>query len=374
MVPSAWYSCAVQATEPDRVTCVPLPLDPTIRAAVDVNGEAASRADALPDSLPTSYNRTMQRRIVLDTDIGTDVDDALALALALASPELELVAVTTVSGDSTLRARIAARVLALGGRTDVPVHPGCNDPLTRTSRFAWFGHEGQGILDGSAAPVAVEPAVDALVRLFAKEADDLELVAVGPLTNVAAALDHEPGLARRIGQLTVMGGWLRGAVVGGKLLPPAVDYNLCSDPEATRRVLSAGIPTRLVTADVTVQVWLTEDDVRRLERSQPPLSRALARAVRAWSPVQRDLFAGLGAPLPPDNAAFLHDPLTVACVHDESFCTVEELDIQPATVDGGYRTLVCPPGTPGGRRMRCATAVDAERFTAHVRRRLAITP
>ena len=167
----------------------------------------------------------MGRRVVLDTDIGTDVDDALALALALASPELELVAVTTVSGDTTLRARIAARLLALAGRTDVPVHAGCAEPLGGTAGFAWFGHEGDGILDRSRDAVAPEPAVDALLRLF-REQDGLELVTIGPLTNVAVALERDPGLAGRIARLTAMGGWLRGvrhrrqpAAAGGRLQP-----------------------------------------------------------------------------------------------------------------------------------------------------------
>src|SRR5215510_8539308 len=100
----------------------------------------------------------MPRRIVLDTDIGTDVDDALALALALASPEIELVAVTTVSGDTTMRARIAARLLALAGHADVPVHARCAEALGGTAGFAWFGHEGTGILDGSRDAIAPEPA------------------------------------------------------------------------------------------------------------------------------------------------------------------------------------------------------------------------
>ena len=313
----------------------------------------------------------MGRRIVLDTDIGTDVDDALALALALASPELELVAVTTVSGDTALRARIAARLLALAGRTDVPVHAGCAEPLGGTAGFAWFGHEGDGILDRSRDAVAPEPAVDALLRLF-REQDGLELVTIGPLTNVAVALERAPELAGRIARLTAMGGWLREVVIGGNRLPPAVDYNLCSDPVASRRVLSAGIPTRLVSADATVRVWLTDADVVALERSGSDLHAALARAVRVWSPRQRDLFAGLGAPLPAGNAAFLHDPLAIACAHDESFCTIEELAIEPVTIDGVFRSRVCASGAPGTFRMRCATAVDAARFTDDVRRRLGI--
>ena len=313
----------------------------------------------------------MRRRIVLDTDIGTDVDDALALALALASPELELVAVTTVSGDTTMRARIAARLLALAGRADVPVHAGCREPLGGTAGFAWFGHEGTGILDESRDALAPEPAADALSRLF-RQVDDLELVTVGPLTNVAVALERDPALARRIVRLTAMGGWLRGVVIGGNSLPPAVDYNLCSDPVAAERVLSAGIPTRLVPADVTVRVWLTDADVEALERSASPLHAALARAVRVWSPLQRNLFAGLGAPLPAGNAAFLHDPLALACAHDESFCSIEELTIEPVTVEGVFRTRVCALGAARGFRMRCATAVDAPRFTDHVRGRLGI--
>lgn len=314
----------------------------------------------------------MPRRIVLDTDVGTDVDDALALALAMASPELELVAVTTVAGDTTLRARIAARLLALAGRADIPVHAGCTQPLASPGGFAWFGHEGEGILEDAARDVvADEPAVDALLRLFRGD-DGLELVAVGPLTNLAVALERDPAVARRVARLTVMGGWLRGAVVGGNPLPPSVDYNLCADAVAAQRVLAAGIPTRLVAADATVQVWLTNADVAGLERAGSPLQRALARAVRIWAPLQRRLFAGLGAPLSPDNAAFLHDPLALACVHDESFCTMEELAIEPAIAGGVFRALVRPAGALGSFAMRCATAVDAARFTAHIRERLAV--
>ena len=313
----------------------------------------------------------MTRRIVLDTDIGTDVDDALALALALASPELELVAITTVSGDTALRARIAARLLALAGRTDVPVHAGCEQPLAPGGGFAQGGHEGEGILDGTPTPFSTEPAVDALLRLF-RTGDGLELVAIGPLTNIAVALERDPGLARRVVRLTVMGGWMRAVTIEGRSLPPSIDYNLCSDEVASRRVLSSGIPIRLVTPDVTVQVWLTEDDVTGLERGASPLQLALGRATRVWVPRQRHLFAGLGTPLAPDMAAFLHDPLTLACAYDESFCRIEALAIEPVTVDGVFRTRVCAAGAAGGSRMRCATAVDATRFTDHVRHRLGI--
>jgi len=142
---------------------------------------------------------------------------------------------------------------------------------------------------------------------------------------------------------------------------------------ASERVLSAGIATRLVPADITVQVWLTDADVERLERAPSPLGRTLGRAVRVWAPIQRDLFAGLGAPLAAEVMAFLHDPLALTCAYDESFCTIEELAIEPATVAGVFRTLERPPRMPGTFPMRCATAVDAARFTDHVRRRLGLS-
>jgi purine nucleosidase len=317
------------------------------------------------------YKRTVPRRIVLDTDIGSDVDDALCLALALASPEVELVAVTHVSGDTRLRARISRRLLDLAGRADVPVYAGRRTPLDGGERFVWFGTEGKGILDDRAAtPLPDEDAVEALCRLFRAD-DDLELVAVGPLTNVAAALAADPSLARRIRQLTVMGGYIRGATYGGAEFPAGIDYNLCADPEASRRVLLAGIPTRLVPIDVTLQVWLESRDARALAASASALHRALAGALRHWTPIITTFLAGSGARAL-DTIAFLHDPLALACAHDESFCTFEDLPIEPRIADGVFRTVERDADGAGIPRLRCATAVDAARFVAHWRHRLGL--
>jgi inosine-uridine nucleoside N-ribohydrolase len=310
-------------------------------------------------------------RIVLDTDIGSDCDDTVALALALASPEVELAAVTVVSGDVRRRAHVAAHLLALGGRTDVPVHAGSERPLG-AGVFVWFGHEGIE-LDGQrgAGVVSDEPAVEALLRLF-DDRGDLELVTIGPLTNVAAALRRDPGLARRIRRLTAMGGFLSGVAPDGRPLPQAIDYNLCGDPEAAATVFAAGIPTRLIPIDVTLQVWLTERDRDALAADPRPMGPAVARALRAWAPIQRDGFAGLGVPVPDGAMSFLHDPLALACAHDESFCTFADLDLLPTRDDRLFRLVPCGPGTPGAARVRVATAVDAPRFMAHVRQRLGI--
>lgn len=319
----------------------------------------------------------MKRRLVLDTDIGSDVDDALCLALALASPELELIAVTTVSRRPRLRAAIARRLLDLAGRRDVPVFVGCESPLSGGETFVWFGNEGKGILADSeiaaaepaSAGRADESAVDALARLL-RSHDDLEICAVGPLTNLGALLRRDAEACRRVRCLTIMGGHLRRVAYGGATFPHGVDYNLCSDADASQEVLGAGLPIRLVTADVTLQTWITPRDRRRLAEHGAPLHAALARAVEAWTPVMGQIFSGFGAAMGDDNAAFLHDPLALASIYDESFCEFADLEVEPGMQDGVFRTIERPSKTRATRRMRCALSVDAPRFRAHFMERV----
>ncbi len=306
----------------------------------------------------------MRRAIVLDTDMASDVDDALCLALALASPELEILAVTNVGREVRLRAHVARRLLELAGRTEIPVFAGCRVPLLAGDGFNWFGHEGEGILEpGVDPPLANAHAVDALIEI-SRRRPGLEIVAVGPLTNLAVALALDPDFASRIGRLTVMGGHLREVSYRGRVLPHGVDYNLCSDPHASLLVLRSGIPTTLITADVTLRTRLRDADVARIERTGAGIHLALARAVRIWTPVQRRLFDPDGAP-PEDNAAFLHDPLTLACVYDDSFCRYEDLEIEPTIENGVFRTHERADASARTFPMRCATRVDEERFGAH---------
>lgn len=311
----------------------------------------------------------MARPLVLDTDMGSDADDALCLALALAAPELELLAVTCVGRESRLRASIARKLVELAGRPHVPVYAGCRVPLLGGAGYNWFGHEGHGILEPGVEPeIQRAHAVDALLELSQRR-PGLEIAAVGPLTNLALALAKDPDFAARVSRLTVMGGHLREVSYRGRVFPFGVDYNLCSDADASLVVLRSGIPIRLVTADVTLRTWLRESDVRELEKSASPLNGALARAVRIWTPVQRELLD----PEPRDafdNAAFLHDPLTLACVYDESFCRFETLEVEPAIENGVLRTLERAAPSESTLPMRCATAVDAERFRSHFMERL----
>ena len=297
--------------------------------------------------------------MLLDTDIGSDVDDALALGLVLACPEaLELVAVTTVCGDTRLRARIAARLLGVAGRESVEVCAGEEAPILRAAnRFIWFGHEGKALPDGHDAQLSDEWAPERIVRA-ARETSDLEVLAIGPLTGLARALALDPELPKRVAWLTMMGGHVRSIRLGDKELPHGIDYNLCSDPEATVAVLGAGFKTTLVTADVTLQTWMGPADLARLERAGPT-ARAIGEMLRQWTGVQKKLFAVWGGPEPSGFAAFLHDPLTVQALVDPSPLRFETLRIVPTIENGILRTREAPLASDLGTAMQVATAVDA---------------
>jgi purine nucleosidase len=189
-------------------------------------------------------NEPLQRSVLLDTDIGSDVDDVLALGLILASPQaFSLVAVTTVCGDTQLRGQIAAGLLAQAGRPDVEVCPGESAPLLwGRDKFAWFGHE-ERCLPKERFDLCSEPAPERIVRA-AREVEDLDLIMIGPMTNLARALALDPQLPRRVRSVTIMGGHIRQVAIGSHICPPGIDYNLCSDPEATMAVLGAGFRTR----------------------------------------------------------------------------------------------------------------------------------
>lgn len=313
----------------------------------------------------------MPRPILFDTDIGTDVDDSLALGLVLASPEeLELMAITTVSGRVRLRAQIAARLCGLAGRTDVEVCAGESAPLLQPeSEFVWRGIEDSFMPDAPQARLSDEPAPERIARA-AREVPGLEIVMLGPLTNLARALALDPTLPKRVAGLTIMGGHIRRVAIGEHVCEPGIDYNLCRDREASCAVLGAGFRTVLVTADVTLRTWMTSADRERLAGAGP-LARVLAAQVSVWTPWQRKIFTGIGGTLAEDNAAFLHDPLAVYSLIDPSPLGFERLHIVPTIQDAVFRTLEVPDSAGIGMPMRVATDVDAETARRAIVERLA---
>lgn len=299
--------------------------------------------------------------LLLDTDVGTDVDDAIAIALALASPEIDLRAVTTVSADVALRARIAKKLLDLGGRPAVPVAAGIREPILRKRNFLWLGHEGRGIVDANEAlALAVAHGVDLFIDTVLREQP--HVVAIGPLSNLAVAIMKAPEVIAAIPHLTIMGGALG---IGDDPTVPLVEYNLNSDAEAAQLVLTSGIPITLVPLDVTWQVRFTTAELARLRPSSSPLVQRLCEAMEIWWPVHRELFAGArtyGA----DVVAFLHDPLALSVVFERSFVTMQRMRLQPAIVDAVFRLQP----DPGAAELEVAVGVDAPRFVEFLLGRL----
>jgi len=288
-------------------------------------------------------------RVHLDTDIGSDVDDAIALAFAIRHPSVDLRAVTTVSGDTALRARIARRLLELGGRAEVPVGAGVPSPTEGPGSRAWFGHEGVGLLEGD-APAA--PSTDGVALLLQTMDQATELATVGALSNVAAALDRDPSFRSRP---------RRHVAMAGSLAPPDGDgpteHNASVDPVSTVRALTSGIPTLLVPYDVTVRTVWREEHLETLRRGDD-LCVALARLIDVWVPVLRRIARGDAG----DAVAGLHDPLTLAAIIEPRFVWVERVRIRLETVGNGIRTVLDPGGEVEVDAVRDVDADDFATF------------
>ena len=218
-------------------------------------------------------------RVIIDTDPG--VDDALALLLAMRSPELKIEAITAVAGNVPLELSLpnALRMVEIAGRTDVPVAVGAKTPLLRRLVTAAYAH-GENGLGGAIFPEpkikpVAEPAAKFISQLVRKYPGEITLITIGPLTNVATALNMEAELARMVKSLVMMGGSLSGGNI-----TPAAEFNVYVDPEAARIVFQSGIPITMVGLDVTRKTSLTDEHVKVLESGQNPVSQAAAKIAR----------------------------------------------------------------------------------------------
>lgn len=311
----------------------------------------------------------MAKKVLIDTDIGTDADDAIALSLAMASPELEIVGVIVTGKQARYRSLLAKKLLVLGGFSHVPVFVGADSPVGDGELY-WFGHEGQGVIDDDETQELDNRSGIEAYRDLAHQHDDLEVIAIGSMSTLARAIDADPGVAEKFVKVTIMGGHVRTAIYANTTIGPGIDYNLCIDPIASTTVLESDANITLIPCDVTLQTWLTTTDVDLLAGAGP-LGQALATSVQAWAPIQRAIFTGVGVGenYDPTNADFLHDPLTVASTFTD-VCGYEEIWIEPTMVDGIFRTIERPSETPGSTPVRCAITVNAADFHGMLMERL----
>lgn len=256
--------------------------------------------DIQPTSLPSP--------VFVDTDIGDDIDDALALALLLCSPEVRVVGVSTVFGDTALRARLAAYVLQTYGYPDVPVAAGQEQPMQ-------VRHQPSGVCQAVVLPndqrVSLSPlsGSELLIQTARSYPGELTLLCLGPLTNVALALQKEPRLGLLLRQVFFMGG-------ASRIFWP--DWNVRSDALAARLFLEARLPATMVGLNVTFTAHLRASEVVRFHSARDLRLHLLARLIAAWQahqPWWRGQLPGL------------HDPLVVAALCAPQFFRFTSLPV-----------------------------------------------
>ncbi|HEX2132382.1 MAG TPA: nucleoside hydrolase [Actinophytocola sp.] len=302
--------------------------------------------------------------LIIDTDPG--VDDAFAIALACASPEVDLLGVTTVFGNVglALTTRNALRLLALYGREDVPVAAGADRPLVFPHPHrARTVHGRDGLSDfGDTLPeratgLANTDAVSLLASLLDRATEPVTIVPIGPLTNIALLLAVHPSLTGKIERIVVMGG----ALAGGNVTA-AAEFNLWSDPEAARRVLvEEEVPTVLVPTDLTVRCAVDTAWLDRLAASGPR-----GQALVGLTSVYREHYRkSLGR-----DGTVLHDAVAMAEAISPGLLTTTPLPLDVECGQGPGRGMVVADrrtpavreelGVRGGRRVDVALDADLD--------------
>ena len=248
--------------------------------------------------------------VIFDTDIGDDIDDALALALALQSPELDVRLVTTVVDDVDSRTRLAWKELGLYHRQDVAVATGASQPLLDPVRKDDAPQFRLLTASDTVPEIAHRRAAEVIVETLLRSPDKITLIPVGPLTNIALALRLEPAIRTKIERIVLMGGAF-------KLLTP--EYNIMRDRAAAEIVFSSGVPITAVGLDVTLKCKLSGADLDKLKNAGNPASRFLVQLIGLWQEKN------------PSQMPTLHDPLAVATVIRPNLIETQSGSVQVET-------------------------------------------
>ncbi len=259
--------------------------------------------------------------IILDTDIGDDIDDTWALAMLLNSPELEVKLITTAVGNTTYRAKLVARLLEIAGRTDVPVGVGIHEDDAVGSQGPWVAD-----YDLSTYPGTIKAdGVDALIRTIMASPEPVTLISIGPLPNIAEALRREPRIAEHVNFVGMHGSVRKG--YNGKATIDA-EYNVKQDVAAAQAVFTARWEMTITPVDTCGLVKLSGAKFRAVTESAAPLAQAVIENYRIWA----------GGTLPAASST-LFDTVAVYLAYSSELLEMEPLGIRIS--DDGF-TLIDP--------------------------------
>ena len=264
-------------------------------------------------------------KVIIDTDIGDDIDDAFAIALALKSPELEILGISTTFGDTEARAKIVDRLLGEAGRTDITVLAGTPTHTTNVMNQKRYG-------EGGHFAKAVHPnAVDFILGQIRRYPGQITLIAIGPLMNVGALIDKDPETFLKLKRVVIMGGSIECGYGELWFCPergPDAEWNIINDIPSAKKLFLSGVPLYVMPLDST---QLKLDEVKRayLFKQGTPLTDSLTLLYHEWGQQTPTLF----------------DPVTVAFILDPKICPVEPMHIR--IDDKGFTRK--EPGAPNAK-------------------------
>jgi purine nucleosidase len=310
-------------------------------------------------------------RLIIDSDPGmgtpgADPEDGLAILYALNSPDVTVEGITLVQGNVAVShsGPNARRLLELAGREDVAVHAGAaepRDPDRRRLQAAWL-RQREAMAAGDQAPVAPpDTAVEFLVETVLGAPGEVTVVAIGPLTNVAAATRADASFAGALAGLVIMGGTVE---VSGNITP-AAEFNLWMDPEAADVVFTSGAPITMVGLDVCHQTRFDRADVAGLRAAGSPLAEHVADAAGSWIDVRENILDG-------GDDLHLYDSLAMAAAIDPAVVGTRPALVEIETSTGPAQGMTVTHLNDAMRRLLTgrdtnavvATTVDVERFEA----------
>ena len=257
---------------------------------------------------PAVPGKAFPEKVIIDTDIGDDIDDAFAVALALRSPELQILGITTTFGDTETRAKLLDRFLAEAGRPEIPVAAGVPTPPKGTFTQRRYAENNRF------AKPSHPDAVTFLLDQIRRNPGQVTLLAIGPLMNVGAAIDKDPATFRKLKRVVIMGGSIKrgyGDLGFGPPQPPQPEWNILNDIPSAQKLFAAGVPLYVMPLDAT---QLKLDEVKRdfLFSQGTPLTDALALLYHQWGQETPTLF----------------DPMTITFLVNPNLCPVQPMHIR----------------------------------------------